>query len=127
MRLHLGLSLIISKLKTCVEKTDEEDDTLDGKFTVRVVFPSTTAAAAPDPKSVVGLCARSREPEWVEGGGGKVLGGQGGARLPPGSQALHLLSPLLPFHLFFPLFSAFQHSNPLKAHLVIMMIWRAKQ
>ena len=96
---------------------------MDGKFTVRVVFPSTTAAAAPDPKSVVGLCARSREPEWVEGGGGKVLGGQGGAgaRHPPGSQALHLLSPLLPFHLFFPFFSAFQHSNPLKAHLVMMI------
>ena len=63
--------MIISKLKTSVEKADEEDDTLDGKFTVRVVFPSTTAAAAPDPKSVVGLCARSREPEWVEGGGGR--------------------------------------------------------
>ena len=109
--------MIISKLKTSVEKTDEEDDTLGGKFTVRIVFPSSTAAAAaPDPQSVVGLCARSREPEWVEGGGGKVLGGQGGAgaRHPPGSQALHLLSPLHPFHLFFP---AFQHSNPLKAHL----------
>lgn len=91
------------------EKADEEEDTFGGKFTARVASPSSATAAAHS-QPVVGFCARSREPERLEGGGG-------GAPHPPGPQALRLL-PSLHFHVFFPFRSDFQHSNPLKAHLV---------
>ena len=92
------------------EKADEEEDTFGGKFTARVASPSSAATAAAHSQPVVGFCARSREPERLEGGGG-------GAPQPPGPQALRLLSSLH-LHVFFPFMSAFQHSNPLKAHLV---------
>ena len=60
--------LIISKLNIVVQKAHQEDDT-----TAFALASSTAAAAAADPQTVVGLCARVREPEGLEGGGGPLL------------------------------------------------------
>ena len=128
------MKIFSSKLRISVRIADEEDeDTFGDQITVLVTFPSPTAAAA-DPQAVVGLCARSRKPEWVESGGGKLVGGERGGRVvggvprpfrvllkvvggvphPPGFRVL--LSPFLDhFNVFC---SAFEHSNPLNAHLV---------
>ena len=58
--------LIISKLNIVVQKAHQEDDT------TAFALASITAAAA-DPQAVVGLCARVREPEGLEGRGGPLL------------------------------------------------------
>ena len=108
---------IISKLNNSVEEAHKEDGTFGGKFTVFIdSAPSTTAAAAAaDPQAVVGLCARGREPDWLQGGRRDPLVS---APHPPGSQALRLLSRL-GCHVFYTFISAFECSDPLKAYLVV--------
>ena len=108
---------IISKLNNSVEEKHKDDETFGGKFTVIIdSAPSTTAAAAAaDPQTMVGLCARGREPDWLQGGRRDPLVS---APHPPGSQALRLLSRL-GCHVFYTFISAFECSDPLKAYLVV--------
>ena len=109
---------IISKLNNSVEEKHKDDETFGGKFTVIIdSAPSTTAAAAAaaDSQTMVGLCARGREPDWLQGGRRDPLVS---APHPPGSQALRLLSRL-GCHVFYTFISAFECSDPLKAYLVV--------
>ena len=98
--------LIISKLNITAQKAHQEDKTIGGKFTPFALASSTAAAA--DPQAVVGLCARVREPEGLEGGGDPLVvqGGQGGAGHPPRSQPLCFFS-CLGCRVFYTFISAF--------------------
>ena len=84
----------------------QEDNTTCGKFTPFALGSSTAAAA--DSQAVVGLCARVREPEGLEGGGDPLVaqGGQGGAGHPPRSQPLCFFS-CLGCRVFYTFISAF--------------------